>query len=178
MKDELILQKYTRALFEVAEEFKALKQVESDLKRVDETFEKLPELKEYIVSPQVEWKQKLEIARTLGKGLSKYTANFIQLTMEKERQAILPEVYQEFHRMMELREKRTQALITTAVPIQEEVRKLLRERLKAMFEGDIIFQDEVDPDIIGGLKVQIGYTVIDGTIKRKLEEMGRALARD
>ena len=48
MKDELILHKYTRALFEVAEEQGVLEKVESDLLRIGETFEKLPELKEFL----------------------------------------------------------------------------------------------------------------------------------
>lgn len=177
MKDEVILQKYTRALFEVAEEQGLLKKVESDLARIDQTFKNLPQLVKFITSPQVEWKQKIEITKTLVKGLSQYIVNFVQLVMEKERQFILPKVPGEFHRILELREKRAKAVLTTAVPIDEDVKKLLRKKLSGLFEGKISFEDRIDPEVIGGLKVQVGYTVIDGTIKRKLEELGRALAK-
>jgi F-type H+-transporting ATPase subunit delta len=78
---------------------------------------------------------------------------------------------------MELKQKRTKAVVTTVVKISDPVKKQLQDKLKALFLDDFILETKEDPSIIGGVKVQMGFTVIDGTIKRKLEQLGRLLAK-
>jgi len=177
VKDDILIQKYTRALFEVAEENKVLDEVEKGLLRISDTFKNLPELGEYLMLPQVDWKLKLELSENLTKGLSEYIVNFVKLVMEKERQFILPHVYEHFHVMMDLKRKRSKAVITTVVKIGDPVKKQLQDKLKELFSDDFILETKEDPSIIGGVKVQMGFTVIDGTLKRKLEQLGRLLAK-
>lgn len=176
MKEELILQKYTRALFEVAEEQNALEAARKGLQRIDAGFLEVPQLAEMLTSPQVEWKSKTELASTLVQGLSPLLINFVNLTMEKERQFILPKVAGEFQRLLDLKAKRKEAVVTTVIPLPENERKLLEDKLRKLFAEEFILQNYVDPGIIGGIKVQMGFTVIDGTVKRKLEELSKALA--
>ena len=177
MKNDIIIRKYTRALFETAEENGVLDEVHKGLQRVDSTFKSLPELEEFLTSPQTDWKHKLELIENLSKGLSVYIVNFMKVVLEKERQLILPHVPAEFQRMLDLRAKRSKAVVTTVVPVSENVRKQLQNKLKDMFGGDFILENELDPEIIGGMKVRMGYTIIDGTIKRQLEELSRLLAK-
>jgi len=176
LKEELLLEKYTRALFEVAEEQEAIEVVQAGMERIGKYFQQVPELVEYLTSPQIEWKQKLELAKTLIKGLSPLIVNFVNLVMEKERQFILPYVSEEFHRLMEMRAKRAEAVVTTAVPLPGEEKRLLEEKLTRIFTKQIVLENQVEPEIMGGLVVKIGHTVIDGSVKRQLEELGRALA--
>ena len=177
MKEDIILQKYTRALLEVAEEQNALGKVTADLKRMENYFQQVPELSEYFTSPQVEWKHKLELSQTLTKGLHKLLVNFVKLVMEKERQFILPLVPGEFRRIMELRAKREQAVVTTAITLPGEERKLLEKKLGEIFAKEIVLQNEVEPEIIGGVKIQIGHTIIDGSVQRQLQQLGKLLAQ-
>ena len=177
MKEDLILQKYTRALFEVADEQNALDQTRKDLQRIGSSFHDVPELAEILVSPQAAWTQKVQLAETLTKGLSSFVVNFVKLVMEKERQFILPHVAGEFQRLLDLRAKRKEAVVTTVIPLPENERQLLEDKLKTLFEEDFVLENDVDPAILGGIKVRMGFTVIDGSVKRKLEEMGRLLAR-
>jgi len=175
VKEELILQKYTRALFEVAEEHSALDKVSQGLKRMEASFREVPQLAELLVSPQVEWKSKTELAATLVQGLSPLIVNFVNLAMEKERQFILPKVAGEYQRLLDLKAKRKEAVVTTVIPLAESERKQLEDKLRSLFAEEFIFQNQIDPGIIGGIKVQMGFTVIDGTVKRKLEELTKAL---
>ena len=177
MKEDLLIQKYTRALFEVAEENQALQDVESGLMRMENTFQSVPRLAEYLTSPQVDWKLKLEMVKNLTQGLSPFVVNFARLVFEKERQMILPGVPAEFRRLLEAKEKRTKAVVTTVHPLDEDIKRRLQAKLKEKFAEDFTLENRVDPEIIGGLKIQIGFTMIDGTIKRKLEELGRLMAR-
>ncbi len=177
MKEELILRKYTRALFEVAEEQGLLEQVQKGMKRIQSNFEQLPELEEYFTNPQVEWKQKRELAQTLSKGLPKILVNFINLVMDKERQFILSKVAGEFQKLIDFKAKRKEAVVTTVIPLLEEEQILLKNKLKELYTEEFILSNEVDKTIMGGLVVKIGNTIIDGSVKRKLEELGRQLAK-
>lgn len=177
MKNDIIIQKYTRALFETADENGVLDEVQKGLQRIDSTFKSLPELEDYLTSPQIDWKLKSEIVENLSKGLSVYIVNFMKVVLEKERQLILPHVPAEFQRMLDLRAKRSKAVVTTVVPVSENVRTQLQNKLQEIFGGEFILENNLDPDIIGGIKVRMGYTVIDGTIKRQLEELSRLLAK-
>ncbi len=177
MKNDIIIHKYTRALFETADENGVLDEVQKGLQRIDSTFKSLPELEDYLTSPQIDWKLKSEIVENLSKGLSVYIVNFMKVVLEKERQVILPYVAAEFQRMLDLRAKRSKAVVTTVVPVSENVRTQLQNKLQEIFGGEFILENNLDPDIIGGIKVRMGYTVIDGTIKRQLEELSRLLAK-
>jgi len=177
VKEDLILQKYTRALFEVADEQNALDEVEKDLQGMKFSFGEIPELAEFLVSPQVEWAKKVQLTETLTRGSSSFVVNFVKLVMEKERQFILPLVAGEFQRLLDLRAKRKEAVVTTVIPLPENERKLLGDKLKTLFEEDFVLENDIDPAILGGIKVRMGFTVIDGSVKRKLEEMGRSMAR-
>ena len=177
MKEELILQKYTRALFEVADEQNALDQVYKGLQQIDSAFQQVTEMADILTNPQVEWKNKRQLADTLVKGQSSFVKNFVNLVMDKERQFILPLVAGEFQRLLDLRAKRKEAVVTTVIPLPENERKLLEDKLKSVFAEDFVLENKVDPEILGGLKVQIGFTIIDGTVKRKLEELGALLAK-
>lgn len=141
------------------------------------SFGEIPELGEFLVSPQVEWAKKVQLTDTLTRGSSSFVVNFVKLVMEKERQFILPHLAGEFQRLLDLRAKRKEAVVTTVIPLPENERKLLEDKLKTLFEEDFVLENDVDPTIIGGIKVRMGFTVIDGSVKRKLEEMGRLLAR-
>ncbi|MBC8205048.1 ATP synthase F1 subunit delta [bacterium] len=177
MKEDILLEKYTRALFETAEANNALKAVEAGLKRIDQTFDNLPQLAGFLTSPQVDWKEKLTLADTLTKGLSHYLVNFVKLVMEKERHYILPHVGTQFRKMLELRRKREEVQVTTVVPLPDDIKKALKAKLLAGTDKEIILKEEIDPAILGGFKLKIGHTMIDGTIKRKLEELGRRLVK-
>jgi F-type H+-transporting ATPase subunit delta len=177
VKPELITQKYSRALLEVAEEQGALKEVASGLERIELTFKKMPELAEFLTSPQIDWKIKLELSQILAQGLSALIINFIHLVMKNERQEILPYVPTEFRSILEERQKRARAVVTSVVPLTDDIKKQLTEKLKQKFQQEIILENKTDPEIIGGLKIQLGYTVIDATIQRKLEALGQILTK-
>lgn len=177
MKEELILQKYARALFEVADEQNALDDVDKGLRRIDASFKEVPQLADFLTSPQVDWKNKVELSNTLTRDLSPYIANFINLVLQKERQFILPNLAGEFQRLLAMRARRKEAVVTTVIPLPETERKLLEDKLKKIFAEDFVLENKLDPEIIGGLRIKIGHTVIDGSVKRKLEELRHSLAK-
>ncbi|GAA6524620.1 F0F1 ATP synthase subunit delta [Intrasporangium sp. DVR] len=72
------------------------------------------------------------------------------------------------------REQQT-ATVTSAVPLTEDDRARLAAGLSEIYGGKVHLNTVVDPRVLGGVKVEIGDEVIDGTIMRKLDAARRAM---
>jgi F-type H+-transporting ATPase subunit delta len=76
---------------------------------------------------------------------------------------------------VDLRLNRAEALVTTVVPLSDEQRERVRVRLSELTGKTIRLKEEQNPDIIGGVIVQIGTAVIDGSVKSSLVRMRNEL---
>jgi len=72
------------------------------------------------------------------------------------------------------REQQT-AVVTSAVPLTDDDRARLAAGLAALYGGTVHVNTVVDPRVLGGVKVEIGDEVIDGTVIRKLDAARRAM---
>jgi F-type H+-transporting ATPase subunit delta len=109
------------------------------------------------------------------KKLDKAGENMIKLLVEYGRLALLPEVAEAFEDLKAQDEGMLEAEITAAAqPSESEIQALVR-RLETKFGKKIEASIKVDPEIIGGIKIVIGDTVIDASVRGQLQEMAYAL---
>ena len=73
------------------------------------------------------------------------------------------------------RRQQQTAIVTSAVPLSDEDRRRLAAGLAALYGGTVHVNTVVDPRVMGGVKVEIGDEVIDGTVIRKLDAARRAM---
>lgn len=109
------------------------------------------------------------------KQLDKAGENLIKLLVEYGRLALLPEVAQAFEELKALDEGVLEAEITAAVQPSDSEIKALVKRLETKFGKKIETSVKVDPEIIGGIKIVIGDTVIDASVRGQLQELAYAL---
>lgn len=70
------------------------------------------------------------------------------------------------------------AFVTSAIPLTKEEKQKLAIDLGFVYGKNFIIRTRVSPEVIGGLKIQIGSTIIDATIKSQLERMRDLLTKD
>jgi len=109
------------------------------------------------------------------KKLDKAGENLIKMLVEYGRLALLPEVAQAFEELKAQDEGVLEAEITAATQPSDSEIKALVKRLEAKFGKKIETSVKVDPEIIGGIKIVIGDTVIDASVRGQLQEMAYAL---
>jgi F-type H+-transporting ATPase subunit delta len=109
------------------------------------------------------------------KKLDKAGENLIKMLVEYGRLALLPEMAQAFEELKAQDEGVLQAEITAATKPSDSEIKALVNRLEAKFGKKIETSVKVDPEIIGGIKIVIGDTVIDASVRGQLQEMAYAL---
>jgi F-type H+-transporting ATPase subunit delta len=110
-----------------------------------------------------------------GKQLDKAGENLVKLLVEYGRLALLPEVAIAFEELKAQDEGVLEAEITAAAKPSDSEIKALMKRLEAKFGKKIEASVKVDPEIIGGIKIVIGDTVIDASVRGQLQELAYAL---
>jgi F-type H+-transporting ATPase subunit delta len=101
--------------------------------------------------------------------------NLIKLLVEYDRLAILPEIAAIFEELKAQDEGTLDAEITAATKLDEAQVKTLVSQLQARFGKKIEASVKVDPEIIGGIKIVVGDTVIDASVRGRLQELAYTL---
>ena len=104
-------------------------------------------------------------------------ANFLKLLANNHRLGVLPEITKQFIAMKNQSEGAAEAIITSAFPLEGVVLSELLASLKKRFGGkDLRPTIVVDPELIGGVRVQVGDEVLDSSIKTRLVQMQISLS--
>jgi F-type H+-transporting ATPase subunit delta len=173
-----VLGRYARSLADVAFELHDVEGVGRDLATYREIFLAAPEVLPALDSPAVAKDAKEKVLSEL---LSRYPVrsvmgNFLRLLLQHNRILYFDQIYQIYIKTVDERKGIVGARVTAATPLSERELTSLREALSKA-TGKIIRLDvHIDSDLLGGLAVQIGSTVYDGTIRKQLAEMKKYLA--
>ncbi len=134
------------------------------------------QIKAYIQDPKVVSSELLAtFLKVCGDNLNENGQNLIKVLVEYGRLSILPEIYSAFEALKAQDEGTLDAEIIAATKISAADTKDLVKRLEAKFGKKIEASVSVDPEIIGGIKIIVGDTVIDASVKCQLQNLAYTL---
>ena len=124
-------------------------------------------------SPLVAVTDKIKIVEDLSAklGLSQNMLNTLKLLAENNKLNFLPEICRQYIRIYQEKHNIAEIEVTTVVPLTETQNKKLQEKLKAIFNKEIIIDYIINPNIIGGLIIRYGTNFIDNSIQQKLNAL-------
>ncbi len=130
-----------------------------------------------IDNPTIEIKDKLALLdRVLPKGAPAELRNFLGVLLSNNDFGLIDEIVQALGRLLTEEAAGPQkAVITTAVPLTEEEREKLQARLVERFGANLEFFFQVDPEILGGVIVQVGDKLIDDSVRGRLHALRQKL---
>ena len=174
----MVLRRYAQALLDLAGEAKAVEQVRKDLAGFAAAIGQTEGLAASLASPRVTREQKRALVTSaLGPGRHDLVRRTVLLLVDKGRAGLLPELASVFEEAAMEAEGRSVATVTSAVPLDASLRGRLAEQLSATSGLKITLEERVDAELLGGLRVVIGSRMIDGSVKRRLEELRARLLR-
>jgi F-type H+-transporting ATPase subunit delta len=134
------------------------------------------QMQAYIVDPKViDSDLQANFLKVCGNALNEHGQNLVKLLVEYGRLSVLPAISEAFESLKALDEGTLDAVIIAAVkPSAAEVKDLVN-RLEAKFGKKIEASVSVDPEIIGGIKIIVGDTVIDASVKGQLQNLAYSL---
>jgi F-type H+-transporting ATPase subunit delta len=142
---------YANALFEAAQEGNRLEPVREQLAQVVAAESEVPELRELL-------------------------RNFLLLLADKGRAGQLEEIAREFERLIAEQEGIVEAELTTAVELSDEEARKLLDQIEKASGRKVEASRAVDPDLIGGIVLQVGSHRLDASVRGRLERLRRELA--
>jgi F-type H+-transporting ATPase subunit delta len=167
---------YAHALFEAALGRNRLAAVREELTQVVAAEAEVPELRELLRNPQLDPQARVAALEELFAGGEELLRNFLLVLADKGRAGQLEEIAAEFERLVAEHEGIVHAELTTAVELSEDdARKLLGQIEKASGRK-VEASRSVDPDLIGGIVLQVGSHRLDASVRGRLERLRRELA--
>ncbi|MGN0642409.1 MAG: F0F1 ATP synthase subunit delta [Huintestinicola sp.] len=167
---------YSEALLEIAEENGSLSELDEELNALVTVFEANPELTDVLSTPTVSDAEKLELIENVFKGRVSETAfNFLCVLTEKGRCRYLGSIAKAFRKSFYDISGIVEVTVTSTRPLTDSAREKLKAKLEKKYGKKVIMTEKVDMSIMGGLVVTCGDSMLDGSVKTKLEEMHKQI---
>jgi len=166
---------YARALFDAALEEGRLEQVRADLGELAEAAADVPELRELLRNPQLDPRAKTAALEDLLQGADELVRNFVLLLSDKGRSGLLEEIAREFERLVAEHEGTIHVELTTAVELSDADARKLVKQIEEASGRRVEASRSVDPDLIGGIVMQVGSHRLDASVRGRLERLRRQL---
>ena len=138
--------------------------------------EQTPELRAVLRNPQLETSAKARILADLAGDEEPLFTHFLQVVAEKGRAAELEEIAKEFERLMAREERRLTVELTTARELSDDEAKAILQQIEQASGQKVEATRSVDPNLIGGMILQVGSRRLDASVRGRLERLRRELA--
>jgi F-type H+-transporting ATPase subunit delta len=166
-----IARPYAEAAFRIAREENALPAWSEMLRFMSAVIED-PKVAAALDNPKLQAPQKESLLLTVGgERLSPSGRNFVRVLVDGDRVSLLPQITELFDALKAGAEGVARATIETAFPLDDSQVATLTQALERRFGRKIEATVTVDPSLLGGARVSVGDTVIDGSVRARLEAM-------
>jgi F-type H+-transporting ATPase subunit delta len=172
-----VAERYANALFELALDDKSLADVEKDLGRFSYLASESPDFARLVRSPVFSAAdQSRAVVAVLDKaGIGGLVANIVKVAAANRRLFVVPDIITAFRRLAAQHRGEVSAEVVSAEPLADKHVAELKAALKASLGKDVTLERSVDPSLIGGLVVKVGSSMIDGSLKTKLNSLKLAM---
>jgi len=174
---EEIAQVYARSLFEVASDQDKADDVREQLAQFADALEEDRGLSTFFFSPYFSTEEKKDGLNKVLDGVEPIFLNFLELLLEKHRMPVLHRIRRDYEELWREANKLLPVQVTTAIELDEDIVKSLGDRISEQTGQKVDLTASVQPDIIGGLVLRVGNSILDASIRNRLEQLRRQVAR-
>lgn len=169
--------RYSKALFELADENKALDEVAGDLQALKQLLAESDDLRRLVRSPVISRAEQGRAMTALLEraGASDLTRRFIGLVAANRRLFALPGMIEGYLAELARRRGETTARVTAARPLSDEQVAAITDTLRRSGGKNVTVDVTVDPALIGGLIVRFGSRMVDASVRTKLDKLQLAM---
>lgn len=174
---EELAQVYGRSLFEVAKEHGKLDLLREQLAQFAGALEGNRELAVFFFSPYFSTAEKKQGLERMLDGADPHLLRFLGLLIENHRMPAVYRIRREYDRLWEQENRLLPVVLTSAVALDEQTTSSLASRIGERTGRTVTLTTHVEPEIIGGIVVQVGNSILDASIRNRLEQLRRQVAQ-
>lgn len=176
MRQSTIARNYAEALLELARKADDLEGWGRMIDDIAAVLQRDATFRNFMASPRVSATQKIDVLkRALGDRVPQLFLRYLQALVRNRRQMLLPDIAIEYHALVDEVTGRVHARVTVAREADEAERELIAQRLSQVIGKTVVPHLTVDERILGGLVVRVGDTVMDGSLRKRLNTLRRRM---
>ena len=168
---------YARSLFEVAQEQGKLDVVRDQLGAVADAIDASRELQTFFFSPYFSTAEKRDGLDRAVSDADEFVVNFLKLLIENHRMPAIFRTRREFDRLWQQENKLLPVTVTSAVALDQATVDQIGARIAEQTGRKVDLSSAVDPEILGGIIVRVGNSILDASIRNRLEQLRKQVAR-
>lgn len=168
---------YAEVLLQLAEREQAVEAYADLIDAVASAIATTPEVEAALMSPRVPKAEKVALLESALQRAPRNFSLFVQMVVKRGRQAAFRNIAAEYMTMVDVKLGRVRASVTLARPADEALKAAIVEGLGRALGKTVVATYRTDETILGGAVVRVGDRVLDGSVKRKLSRLRRAMMR-
>lgn len=176
MREVRVARRYAAALFGLAARDGILDAVSQDLALIARFLAEVPYLRAVLMQPLVSEAHKNKVASdAFSDRVTAVSLNFLNLLIRKRREDLIDECIRVFGELVAARENTVDATASSAVPLSAAQTERLTQALEQLTGKRVRLTAHVDPNMLGGVIVRMGDTIIDGGVRSRLQRLEQQL---
>ena len=168
---------YARSLFEVAKDRDALDDVREQIGQFAEALQENRDLQVFFFSPYFSTEEKKDALGNLLDGADEAVSNFLELLVEKHRMPAIFRIRRELDSLWEDENQLLPVTITSAVELDGSTVEGIGKAIGEQTGRRVELTTNVDPDVLGGIVLRVGNSILDASIRNRLEQLRRQVAK-
>jgi F-type H+-transporting ATPase subunit delta len=174
---EELAQVYARSLFAVALEQGHLDELREQLGQFADALDEHRELAVFFFSPYFSTEEKKQALGGLLDGADPILLNFLSLLIENHRMPVIFRIRHEYERLWDEENRTLPVEITSAIELDPQTTESVGRKIGERAGRKVSLAARVDPDIIGGIIIRVGNSILDASIRNRLEQLRRHVAQ-
>ena len=177
---ELVARRWAKALMELANEDEGISKEDilDDLREVAECIDNSEELSNAINNPSISTEEKqIIMCKLFQNNVMPIVYNFLFALNLKKRLNIIGSIADEFRKELEKFKNIVRVNVTSAIELNDDKKNEIRNRIAEKLHKDVVVDWGIDADIIAGLIFNINETIIDNSIRHKLDNLSKNIMK-
>jgi F-type H+-transporting ATPase subunit delta len=174
---EEIAQVYARSLFQVAREQGKIDEIKEQLGQFADALAEDHNLQVFFFSPYFSTQEKEEGLDKALEGADPVLVNFLKLLIENHRMPVIFRARRAYDALWEEENRLLPVSVTSAVELDSETVSQIGDRIAEQTGRKVELSAQVDPEILGGIVVRVGNQVLDASVRNRLEQLRKQVAR-
>ena len=168
---------YAEALYEAAVDGSAVTPVAEDVASFAAGLAESAELRAVLTDPEVNAAHRKAVVESIAEGAHPLVLNFLRVLADRGRLDDFPAIAQALADRVSRAENRIDVEAVTAVPLPTDLRERIVEQIRAKTGAEVRMTETVAPEIVGGLVLRVGDSVVDGSVRHRLDELRYSMRR-
>ncbi|MCX7986406.1 MAG: ATP synthase F1 subunit delta [Bacteroidales bacterium] len=175
MNEALVAGRYTKALFNLAQQQNVLEQVKKDMEYLYEVYRTVKPFQVLLENPVLKPTQKFQLFKDAFSQINPLTLSTVELIFKNRREEILPFVAMDYIEKYYSTKNIAKVVVKTATPISSTTLQKIEKFLSDQLRNEIIINTEEDPSLLGGFVLRISDKEVDASVRRRLKILEQKL---